>query len=144
METNVKASENSRTPTAAIRVTGVRPGPDLQMRVGPHAGFTAIARRDLGRYYALLDHVRDGMRGRFTTDELDALADHLTATPMLDLPEALAVVPHILLEAAERGLLDEGLAERVRQLTHAERWALVDAAEVVSSGTASWADLGMV
>jgi len=146
METTHKSPKDTtaparRVPTAAVRITSVRPGPDIELRTTADSGYSAVARRDLGRYYALLETGRRELVGRFSQDALEQMGRVLVANPILDLPEALAVAPHILIEAAERGDISVP-ADGIRALSSAEIWALVDAAELVANGRLRWDELG--
>ncbi len=112
----------------------VRPGADLVQRARS-ATPTEIARRDLARYYSMLERAMRGLRDRFSVAELEALAYALSSMASVEAPELIYLVPATVEEAEQHerlceqaGLDDcEGLLRRVRELSLAERYALVDA-----------------
>ncbi len=113
----------------------VRPGSDIAARITPELGGGAVARRDLHRYYALLDRALAGVRGRFSARELEALAHALASMATVETPELIYLAPASVEEAVleerlceQAGIEDcEGFLERVRGLDLAQRYALVDA-----------------
>ena len=112
----------------------IRPGADIAARASDLSP-TEVARRDLARYYALLERAIAGIRGRFSARELEALAHALASMAMVETPELIYLAPASVEEAVreeqlceQAGIEDcEGFLERVRGLDLAQRYALVDA-----------------
>jgi len=112
-----------------------RPGQDLLERATGEMGPSAVATRDLARYYALLETARRRLRGRFTARELEALAYALKDMALIEVPDFLYLAPVSVEESVEHedlcamaGLEDcPGFLERVKGLELAEAFALVDA-----------------
>jgi len=136
----------------------LRPGADIAARMTDDYGATAVATRDLARYYALLERARRSLRGLFAPHELEALAYVLDSMACVEVPEliylALATVEEAvqeerLCEAA--GIEDcEGFLDRVRGLDLAQRYALVDAVGMYLArppekrGEEAWRAIGML
>ena len=112
----------------------IRPGADIAARAGDLSP-TEVARRDLARYYAILERALAGIRDRFTVRELEALAYALASMATVETPELIYLAPASVEEAVreerlceQAGIEDfEGFLERVRGLDLAQRYALVDA-----------------
>jgi len=135
----------------------VRPGADLIQRARELSP-TEVARRDLARYYAMLERARRSLRGRFSARELEALAHALDSMAGVEAPELIYLVPATVEEAVgeerlceQAGLEDcGGFLERVRGLDLAERYALVDAVGVYLSlkpserSADTWGELGLL
>ncbi len=96
---------------------------------------SAVALRDLGRYYALLEVARRRLKGRFSLPELEALAYALQGMALVEVPDLLYLAPATVEESvrhedlcAMAGIEDcRGFLERVRGLELSEVWALLDA-----------------
>lgn len=113
-----------------------RPGRDILLRATEDLTPTQVARRDLARYYALLERAAMSLRGRFSPVELEAIAYALASMAQVATPELLYLAPATVEEAVryERicdqvGLTPEecDLLLRVRALDLAQSYALVDA-----------------
>ena len=114
-----------------------RPGRDLLSRATENLTPTQVARRDLARYYALLERAAMSLRGRFSPVELEAIAYALASMAQVETPELLYLAPATVEEAVryERICDQVGLApeecesflRRVRALDLAQSYALVDA-----------------
>ncbi|GBD41867.1 hypothetical protein HRbin39_01254 [bacterium HR39] len=135
-----------------------RPGRDLLLRVTEEMGPTAVATRDLGRYYALLEAALRGLRGRFTSRELSALAYALQSMALVEVPDLLYLAPEAVEESVEledlcgmTGLSPEeceAFRKKVESLELAEAFALVDAVgrylEGGGGGEEAWRSLGLL
>jgi hypothetical protein len=133
-------------------------GRALLERSTPEMSPSAVAVRDLGRYYALLEAARRRLRGRFSAQELEALAYALQGMALIEVPELLYLAPATVAESVEHedlcamaGIEDcQGFLERVRGLELAEVWALVDAVGRYLSlpngerGEEGWRRLGLL
>lgn len=114
-----------------------RPGRDLLLRASEELTPTQVARRDLARYYALLERALASLRGRFSPVELEALAYALASMATIESPDLLYLAPATVEEAVryedlcgQAGLSPEeceGFLRRVRALDLAQAYALVDA-----------------
>jgi len=135
----------------------IRPGADIARRAVQMSP-TEVARRDLGRYYALLERARRSMRGLFSPRELEALAYALDSMASVESPELIYLVPATVEEAVvderlcEQALIEdcEGFLERVKGLDLAQRYAIVDAVSAYLArpreerGEEAWREIGMI
>lgn len=114
-----------------------RPGRDILLRATEDLTPTQVARRDLARYYALLERALASLRGRFSPVELEAIAYALASMAQVEAPELLYLAPATVEEAVryedlcgQAGFSPEECEDflrRVRALDLAQSYALVDA-----------------
>ncbi len=76
-----------------------RPGKDILLRASGEMGPTAVASRDLARYYALLEAATRRLRGRFSPAELEALAYALQSMALVEHPDLFYLAPEAVAEA---------------------------------------------
>lgn len=133
-------------------------GSNLQLRAREGFGPTAVASRDLERYYALLAEARRRLRGRFSANELEALAYALQGLAEIENPQLFVLAAETVEESARYeelceagGIEDCGeFLERVRGLGVAEVFALIDAVGIYlhlpeeERGAAGWKKLGLI
>lgn len=133
-------------------------GRSLRERTREGFGPTAVASRDLERYYALLAEARRRLRGRFSVNELEALAYALTNMAKLESPQLFILAAESVEESAryeelcEAGGIEDcrGFLERLRNLGVGEIWALIDAVGIYLHlpeeewGAAGWKKLGLI
>ncbi|MCL6568322.1 MAG: hypothetical protein K6T35_05460 [Meiothermus silvanus] len=133
-------------------------GRSLRERTREGFGPTAVASRDLERYYALLAEARRRLRGRFSVNELEALVFALQGMAEIERPQLFILAADTVEESARyEGLCEKAgiedcreFLERVRGLGVAEVWALIDAVGVYlhlpdeERGAAGWKKLGLI
>jgi hypothetical protein len=133
-------------------------GRSLRERTREGFGPTAVASRDLERYYALLAEARRRLRGRFSAGELEALAFALQSMAEIEHPQLFILAAESVEESVRYeelcqagGIEDcQGFLERVRGLGVAEVWALIDAVGIYlhlpdeERGAAGWRKLGLL
>lgn len=133
-------------------------GSNLQLRAREGFGPTAVASRDLERYYALLAEARRRLRGRFSVNELEALAFALQSMAEIERPQLFVLAAESVEESAryeelcEAGGIEDcrGFLERLRNLGVGEIWALIDAVGIYlhlpeeERGAAGWKRLGLL
>lgn len=133
-------------------------GRSLRERTREGFGPTAVASRDLERYYALLAEARRRLRGRFSANELEALAFALQSMAEIERPQLFVLAAESVEESARYeelceagGIEDCGeFLERVRGLGVAEVFALIDAVGIYlhlpdeERGAAGWKKLGLI
>jgi hypothetical protein len=133
-------------------------GRSLLERVNPEMSPSVVAVRDLGRYYALLEAARRRLQGRFSPQELEALAYALQGMALVEVPDLLYLAPATVEDSVRyeslcsmAGIEDcQGFLERVKGLELAEVWALVDAVGRYLSlpngerGEGGWKKLGLL
>lgn len=144
--------------TGAAFVADSLTGRNLQLRQREGFGPTAVASRDLERYYALLAEARRRLRGRFSLGELEALAFALQSMAEIERPQLFILAAESVEESVryeelcEAGGIEDcqDFLERVRGLELAELWALIDAVGVYlhlpdeERGAAGWKKLGLL
>ncbi|ADH65440.1 hypothetical protein Mesil_3653 (plasmid) [Allomeiothermus silvanus DSM 9946] len=133
-------------------------GRSLRERTRKGYGPTAVASRDLERYYALLAEARRRLRGRFGANELEALAFALQSMAEIEHPQLFVLAPESVEESvryeelcAAGGIEDcADFLQRVRSLGVGELWALIDAVGIYlhlpdeERGAAGWKRLGLL
>lgn len=133
-------------------------GRSLQERTREGFGPTAVTSRDLERYYALLMEARRRLRGRFSANELEALAFALQSMAEVERPQLFVLAPESVEESVRyealcvKGNIEDctDFLQRVRSLGIAELWALIDAVGIYlhlpdeERGAAGWKKLGLL